>query len=154
MSATGIAALEAGRRRAPRPTTVALLLDALHLEGDDRQRMVSAAANETLPELVSQPAEPPVGRGSLTSNVPELVGRSPFVGRDEQLVGLRAAWETHTRLIVVAGEAGVGKSRIVAEPGKQRGALGVGALGALHAASARFVRAGRRSRSRRDCRGS
>ncbi|MGE0139138.1 MAG: multiprotein-bridging factor 1 family protein, partial [Ilumatobacteraceae bacterium] len=46
ISAAGIAALESGRRRAPRATTVALLLDALDLDGAARTQLIAAAAGE------------------------------------------------------------------------------------------------------------
>jgi transcriptional regulator with XRE-family HTH domain len=47
ISATGIAALEAGRRRAPRASTIGLLLDALDLTDSDRAELIAAAAAST-----------------------------------------------------------------------------------------------------------
>lgn len=62
-------------------------------------------------QLLASPAGP----------VPELVSvpdTAPLVGRDRELEVLREAWAQATnglRLVVISGEAGVGKSRVAAE---------------------------------------
>ena len=62
-------------------------------------------------ELIARPPEDaPSTRG--------VRGTIPLVGRHDELASLRARWEELTsgpRLVLVAGEAGVGKSRVAAE---------------------------------------
>ena len=48
MSANGIGALERGYRRTPKRQTLALLVDALRLDGDDRAQFESAARSARL----------------------------------------------------------------------------------------------------------
>jgi transcriptional regulator with XRE-family HTH domain len=118
ISATGIAALEVGRRRSPRATTVALLLDALGLEGPDREAMIAAAVSPTIG------VPPPATRLRPASNAPAHAGRRfagnfagvqrryRFVGRHDELGRLGAAWERRVRVLIVSGEAGAGKTRL------------------------------------------
>jgi DNA-binding SARP family transcriptional activator/tetratricopeptide (TPR) repeat protein len=40
---------------------------------------------------------------------------SPFVGRDQELARLQGAWARGARAVIVAGEAGIGKTRLAAE---------------------------------------
>jgi DNA-binding CsgD family transcriptional regulator len=59
----------------------------------------------------------------VTSRVPlsllELTEQSPFVGRSDELALLRTRWDEaasgRRRVVVLVGEAGIGKSRLVAE---------------------------------------
>jgi class 3 adenylate cyclase/predicted ATPase len=48
-----------------------------------------------------------------------LPGLTPFVGRESELATLKATWEEarhgHARLVLISGEAGIGKSRLVRE---------------------------------------
>jgi predicted ATP-dependent serine protease len=64
--------------------------------------------------------------GVRPSAVPAL--RTPFVGRDAERASLRRlvddALAGHGRLALVAGEPGVGKSRLVAEIGDEAQARG------------------------------
>ena len=64
-------------------------------------------------------AESPTGSDRSTAPARQ---RSPFVGREDELVALRAAWAEATaagrgsaRLVVISGEAGIGKSRLADE---------------------------------------
>ena len=122
ISATGIAALEAGRRRAPRATTVALLLDALNLSGADRAAMIAAATVATvetaqLPAVTLRPATDlpvPIGQRFI-GNFAGVQRRYAFVGRHDELGRLSAAWERRVRIVLVSGEAGAGKTRLVGE---------------------------------------
>jgi transcriptional regulator with XRE-family HTH domain/tetratricopeptide (TPR) repeat protein len=118
ISATGIAALEAGRRQGPRATTVALLIDALRLDGDAKAQLVAAAEAER-----SRTTQSPVPT-LMTKDEPQdsshkqygvADGTSAFVGRASELAVLQNAARSGTRVVVVAGEAGVGKSRLVRE---------------------------------------
>ncbi len=121
ISATGIAALEAGRRRAPRATTVALLLDALGLDGPDREALIAAATGaavgEPPPATTLRPATaaPVHDRTRFAGNFAGVQRRYGFVGRHDELGRLGAAWERRVRVVIVAGEAGAGKTRLVGE---------------------------------------
>lgn len=58
------------------------------------------------------------GAGELPLPLVELAGRGPFVGRDREVARLHEAFvasQEQRRLVLVAGEAGIGKSRLVAE---------------------------------------
>jgi DNA-binding SARP family transcriptional activator len=61
----------------------------------------------------------PPGPRPLPSAVVRLRGHVPLLGRDAELAQLRRAWSrlgpADCRLVAVAGEAGIGKSRLVAE---------------------------------------
>ena len=133
VSAAGVASLEVGRSRFPRLTTVLLLADALSLEGADRSALIAAAspqpADGTGADLGSDRRESP----ATGTSGPPLDGpraglhdavarfgqpgrwRHPFVGRAEPLSRLQAAWAERSRIVLVAGEAGIGKTRLVDE---------------------------------------
>lgn len=68
----------------------------------------------------AQPAEPPIQRPGLPA---VLTGPGPFVGRGRELSGLLAAWQSTlavgTRAVLVAGEPGVGKTRLAGEWSRQ-----------------------------------
>ncbi|MGH8974640.1 MAG: BTAD domain-containing putative transcriptional regulator, partial [Acidimicrobiia bacterium] len=61
---------------------------------------------------------PPAGRPALPLALGQK-GRVPLVGRDEELARLEAAWSAASsgerRVVLVAGEPGIGKSRLAAE---------------------------------------
>jgi tetratricopeptide (TPR) repeat protein len=61
------------------------------------------------------------------------IGACPYVGRTPELSELRAALEEaiagHGRLVLIAGEPGIGKSRLAAEVAREAGALGAIVLG-------------------------
>ena len=67
-----------------------------------------------------QPSEPPMERPGLPA---VLVGPGPFVGRGHELEGLLAAWqnalEGGLRTVLIAGEPGVGKTRLAGEWSQQ-----------------------------------
>jgi transcriptional regulator with XRE-family HTH domain/tetratricopeptide (TPR) repeat protein len=102
ISATGVAALEAGRRKTPRLNTVGLLCDGLQLDATQRAALFGAAAPTV--QLVS-----PIQRAELaTSPEPD----HSFVGRTSEWQNLRAAWAHKTKVTLLLGEAGVGKSTL------------------------------------------
>lgn len=121
ISATGIAALETGRRRAPRATTVRLLIDALGLNDAAQAELVAAAAAERPgAEHAGDARRGNTGTSPATDHpAPNLAGnadnRRVFVGRPNELQALATAWQRRARVVVVAGEAGVGKTRLVEE---------------------------------------
>ena len=119
ISATGVAALEAGRRKAPRATTVALLIDALHLDGDAKTRLISAAAAERSRTATNDGT--PLNARDMPQHTTHpqhalaTAETSAFIGRTSESEMLRNAAQSGARVVVVAGEAGVGKSRLVRE---------------------------------------
>src|SRR5690348_13947684 len=70
LSATAIAALERGRRKAPRPSTVLLLVTGLGLAPDERAALIGAANAAS--------AATPMASGGAASRVPAPL--SSFVG--------------------------------------------------------------------------
>ena len=67
-----------------------------------------------------QTSEPPMERPGLPA---VLVGPGPFVGRGRELEGLLAAWQNalagSLRTVLIAGEPGVGKTRLAGEWSRQ-----------------------------------
>lgn len=138
ISSTGVAALEAGRRRGPRATTVALLIEALRLDGEAKARLVAAAAAERNRTSASDGnragdrvvANRVIGDRAVGNHEPRhpsdhqydvTAETSAFVGRSSESAVLRNAVGSGARVVVVAGEAGVGKSRLVQEFVAERG---------------------------------
>jgi DNA-binding SARP family transcriptional activator/tetratricopeptide (TPR) repeat protein len=92
------------------------LLDEIHGDGE---ASASAADAPSLPAALGRP------------------GRSPFVGRDDAVGWLRAQWSEARsgsgRLAVVAGQPGIGKTRLVSEVGRAvRGEGAAVLLGRCH----------------------
>ena len=141
VSATGVAALEAGRSRRPRLTTVSLLADALALTGPDRAALLAAATpdGDRIGPSAGEPGRSGLPRSAapdravLSSSVPDgtVLGpvggwRYPFVGRAQALGRLVTARQLGRRLVVVSGEAGIGKTRLAdefAQGARRSGAL-------------------------------
>nr|WP_193311286.1 helix-turn-helix domain-containing protein [Georgenia satyanarayanai] len=96
LSVDGIAALERGRRTAPRPLTVRMLADALDL--DDAARTAFVAASR--PDVAAAVQVPPLPTG-------ELIGRAAELER--AAAALRSG---STRLLTLAGPGGVGKTSL------------------------------------------
>ncbi|MER7244115.1 helix-turn-helix domain-containing protein [Kribbella sp. NPDC000426] len=103
ISVEAIKALEAGKRRSPRPLTLKLLADGLGLAGDERAELVAA------------------GTQSRTSR--QLPGQLPddledFSGRDEQIADVEklfSSGEERQGVVVIsaiAGMGGVGKTAL------------------------------------------
>jgi transcriptional regulator with XRE-family HTH domain len=143
LSATAIAALERGRRRAPRLSTVRQLAAALGLDAAQLAELSRLAAPDGDPiGPTGQPAPvAPTARPVPATAAPgpsTRAWRTELVGRDEELAALEAAWARRTRLVVVGGEAGIGKTRLVGELARRV------AVDAQPSAGSRGVAAGRR----------
>jgi non-specific serine/threonine protein kinase len=124
LSPNAIAALEHGRRRAPRGSTVELLAGALGLDGDMRTQFVAAARSTAV--LASAGVGTPeerAGAGDQRMGAPldslatlaTLVAAppTPLVGRaDDLALILRLLADEGARLLTLVGPAGVGKTRL------------------------------------------
>ncbi len=104
LSATAIAALERGRRKTPRPSTVLLLAEGLNLALAERERLIGAVR-------IAQATAPP----DLVGVLPRVpVPLSSFVGREQEIAEVRGILGS-TRLLTLTGAAGVGKTRLALE---------------------------------------
>src|SRR4029079_19595950 len=69
------------------------------------------------PSLTRRP--PPAAPGPLPAGLAAATEKHAFVGRREALAALRGAWDAavgdERRLVLLAGDAGIGKSRLAAE---------------------------------------
>ena len=104
VSATAIAALERGRRNAPRPSTVLLLAEGLQLAPAEWAALIAAAGATR-----AAPAEDVV---QLRLHVPAPL--SSFVGRNQERAEVQRLLQ-ETRLLTLIGPAGVGKTRLALE---------------------------------------
>lgn len=98
LAANAIGALERGERRRPYPRTVQMLADALALDETSRREFIAAVPRSTTTAVVSS---------------------TTFVGRESELATLRArlarAAAGGGAFVVLAGEAGIGKTRLARE---------------------------------------
>ena len=99
LSVDAIAALERGRRRAPRPLTARLLARALDLDDSARSAFLEVAVGASSDAFVT--AVPPPAPTN------ELVGRAA-----ELADAVLRLTETPTRLLTLSGPGGVGKTRM------------------------------------------
>lgn len=122
LSARAISDLERGVKRTPRRDTVQLLVEALGLSGEARTAFVTSArepASRKPPGAArdrptyGHASAPPAG--GFLGAVPEgtLIGREAELGAI--LTGIEAATGGSGRLFVVAGEPGIGKTRLSQE---------------------------------------
>jgi non-specific serine/threonine protein kinase len=111
LSATAIAALERGRRGAPRPGTLRLLADALELDQAQRNGFVEAAqtARMTIRERLNGPPQPQPTSPRRTHNLPAELTR--FIGRVQESSQVAQAL-LGTRLLTLTGAGGIGKTRL------------------------------------------
>lgn len=110
MSTDAISALERGARQAPQRQTLALLVAALGLDGDERAEFEATAVRPSHPR--NRPAVSYLISTQPRDNLPASL--TSFVGRDIELTEL-CNLADHARLITLIGPGGVGKSRLSVE---------------------------------------
>jgi non-specific serine/threonine protein kinase len=107
LSRRGIADLERGNRRAPHPSTLRSLVEALALDQADLPALVAAA------RVIAAPNEPV---GACGAQVPVLL--TTFVGREREVATVLGLLET-SRLVTLTGSGGIGKTRLAIHIGTQ-----------------------------------
>ena len=105
LSVRGLSDLERGIRRAPRRETVQLLSEALQLSVAERTGLEAAARRRGVPAAQ--------GSGESLASPPGSLPVSPFVGRTEELALLDQMLKDGPPVLLVAGEPGIGKSRLL-----------------------------------------
>ena len=128
LSARAISDLERGVKRTPRRDTVQLLVEALGLSGETLTAFVTAAREPAArraprhagrPQAAVENATSPHGSVTLAGGFLGAVPGGRLIGREAELstilAGVEAAMEGTGRLLVVAGEPGVGKTRLSQE---------------------------------------
>jgi transcriptional regulator with XRE-family HTH domain len=126
LSRRGISDLERGARQTPYPDTLRRLADELGLTDSDRAVMISAArqrrssptAQTRLVRHTATVGSRPILRPQPSSG-PSL--SSPFVGREAEITSLLGHLESTAGggggIVLIAGEPGVGKTRLMREMG-------------------------------------
>ena len=114
LSVRGISDLERGVNRGPRPDTIRRLVDALHLEPDE-QAALAATAHTILDDQTSGPFLSPLPTGNFLGALPA----GAILARVQELARLQVAIDAvaagNGRLVLLAGEPGVGKTRLAQE---------------------------------------
>ncbi len=111
LSVRAISDLERGVNRKPRKDTVRMLVTALGLSPDDR-----AALEASIHGSAAPPIQPHGTASALSAQRTVL----PFVGRAQELATLmRHLAGEGTPLLLLAGEPGIGKSRLLHEAAQQ-----------------------------------
>jgi tetratricopeptide (TPR) repeat protein len=128
LSLRGVSDLERGINRAPRRETVHLLADALQLGPQDRTAFEAAARTRVSPSVASPSPSSPVALGIAVS-IPAFVGRQHEMARIVRHLAATAATGSGATtsgvpLMLVAGEPGIGKSRLLAEAARQGSGAG------------------------------
>lgn len=125
LSVDAVQAIERGRRRAPRADTIVRLADALELGPDARGNLIAAAVSSSGESLhfrvdVMSPSDTfhPDQRLPTGGFLGSLAAES-LVARADELASLQiaidAAMVGDGRTVLLTGEAGVGKTRLVQE---------------------------------------
>jgi predicted ATPase/DNA-binding XRE family transcriptional regulator len=127
ISPNTIAAIEQGRRKTPRLSTVALIADALNLPAADREALALAASGGApRPGSGPVPAAPPgavlpdwgsrwrtaAGRTRARGTLPAAI--TPLFGRHAEVTAVAHELGSE-RLVTLTGPGGVGKTRLALE---------------------------------------
>jgi predicted ATPase/transcriptional regulator with XRE-family HTH domain len=107
LSADTIAALEQGRRRTPRLSTLSELADALALDPVDRAGLVRAATG-------TGPSEAPDPGSDRAVRRPPPAPFTPLVGRHVEVAAIAHELGSQ-RFVTLTGPGGVGKTRVAIE---------------------------------------
>ena len=90
------------------------------------------SATVTAPAAARVPAPARAERPTLPGPLALAAGAGPLVGRGDEFAELEATWDAvadgHLRLCLVTGEAGIGKSRLIAELAQEVAATGAPVL--------------------------
>ncbi len=105
LSVRGLSDLERGARLAPRRETVQLLAEALQLSAAERTQLEAAARQRGAPAVQASGGSLPSPQSSLSA--------LPFVGRAQELALLEQVLTDGPPILLVAGEPGIGKSRLL-----------------------------------------
>ena len=125
LSPRSVSDLERGINRTARKDSALLLADALGLAGPVRELFVAAARGRAPPAGVLATRQGVVP-GALAAAARALPGDAAgFAGRVRELGQLRMALEGETRLLLVVGDAGVGKTRFAGEGMRRAAGEGV-----------------------------
>ncbi len=116
ISTEAVGALERGSRKAPQRQTLALLIDALNVEGAERKRFELAAVRPSKPRR----REAPPNLSGIVSALRLPAPLTSFVGREPDLRAIEAAL-SGARLVSIVGPGGVGKSRLALEVARRSG---------------------------------
>jgi non-specific serine/threonine protein kinase len=114
MSIDAISALERGTRRSPQRQTLALLIDALHIDGAARREFEAAAARPVVLRVRSD--EPAAHPPSVKRNHNLPFALTSFIGRTRECAVLGERVQSE-RLMTLLGTGGVGKTRLAVELG-------------------------------------
>jgi len=105
LSTRGVQDLERGVSQTPRPVTIDLLVAALNLSEEDRAALELAAGPSPEPSKRSHP-------GPLPSSLVPVVGRDNELAILDQFLQGRGRAAGTAPLLVLAGEPGIGKTRL------------------------------------------
>jgi predicted ATPase/DNA-binding XRE family transcriptional regulator len=102
MSVNGISALERGENRSPQRKTLALLIEALHLDPPQQHILERAATRPTRPRSLLRHERSADGLPRVTT---------PFFGREQDIVAASRLIEENA-LVTLTGAGGIGKTRL------------------------------------------
>jgi len=115
LSARGLSDIERGLKPRPHRDTLTLLADALALGPAERTALATVARGRaaTPGDLAATPA------GFATVEQSAHPTAAPLIGRDDEWKRMLGEWQRAaagaSRMLVVAGEAGIGKTRLAEE---------------------------------------
>jgi transcriptional regulator with XRE-family HTH domain len=129
LSARAISDLERNVNHTPRPGTLQLLFSALSLSADERQHFEAAARADDSNAGSAHWTVMPARNGEGRASIPELAPLPPLVGRaSEQALLERHLAGEGPPLLVLSGEPGIGKTRLLQEAAALASARGLNVL--------------------------